>query len=279
MEFSSAGVKYEYDIDAADGTILKYEMKQTQTGSSSDTAQYYIGEDSAKAKALSHAGLSESDVRFIKVKLDRGDGTVHYDVEFYSGSTEYDYEIDAYSGAILEYDADVEDFSISDSNSSTNYIGDAAAKTAALQHAKLSEGDVSFTKVKLEEDDGRMIYDIEFYSSDAEYEYEIDAVTGTILDVDREAKHSGHNAAASTSQTNGSGANGSSSASSYISQDQAKSVALKRAGLSASAVTFHKVELDHHDGNAHYEIEFKSGSMEYEAATGDILDWDSDTDD
>ena len=113
-----------------------------------------------------------------------------------------------------------------------------------------------------------MIYDVEFYSSSGDYEYEIDAFSGAILEWDCDAKHSGQNDASSPD---------------YISQDQAKSIALEKAGLSDSAVTFYKVNLDYDDGRALYELEFKSGSMEYEAeidaVSGAILDWDSERDD
>ncbi|MBC8544361.1 PepSY domain-containing protein [Bianquea renquensis] len=270
VEFSSAGTDYEYEIDAAEGTVLKYEREQKRTANStnSSTSQSYIGEEDAKMKALTHAGLSSSDVQFVKAELDIDDGKAHYDVEFYSGTTEYDYEVDAYDGTILKFDADVENFTIPTNDSSASYLGDAKAKAAALQHANLSEGDVTFTKVKLDHDDGRMIYDVEFYSSSGDYEYEIDAFSGAILEWDCDAKHSGQNDASSPD---------------YISQDQAKSIALEKAGLSDSAVTFYKVNLDYDDGRALYELEFKSGSMEYEAeidaVSGAILDWDSERDD
>ena len=123
--------------------------------------------------------------------------------------------------------------------------------------------------MKLYHDDGLMLYDVEFYSGSAEYEYEINAVSGAVLKSDSEQRLSHHNSSASTSD--------------YIAQDRAKSIALERAGLSASAVIFEKVELDHGDGRAHYEIHFKSGSTEYEAeidaVSGEILDWDSEVDD
>ena len=81
-------------------------------------------------KALTHAGLSSSDVQFVKAELDIDDGKAHYDVEFYSGTTEYDYEVDAYDGTILKFDADVENFTIPTNDSSASYLGDAKAKAA-----------------------------------------------------------------------------------------------------------------------------------------------------
>lgn len=54
------------------------------------------------------------------------------------------------------------------------------AKVAALKDAGLKEEEVSFTETYLDRDDRRQVYDIEFYSSDTEYDYEINADDGTI---------------------------------------------------------------------------------------------------
>ena len=59
--------------------------------------------------ALSHAGLSASDVRELKAELDTDDGRVHYDVDFKQGTTEYDYDIDAVTGEIIKYDSEIDD--------------------------------------------------------------------------------------------------------------------------------------------------------------------------
>ena len=67
-----------------------------------------ISEAAAREIALGHAGLSEAEVAFIKSKLDYDDGRTIYDVEFYVGNIEYDYEIDAYTGDIRSYDYDIE---------------------------------------------------------------------------------------------------------------------------------------------------------------------------
>ena len=69
------------------------------------------------------------------------------------------------------------------------YISASKAKSIALKHAKLSSSSVKFTKARRERDDGRMIYDVEFRSKKnrrIEYEYEIDARTGRILDWDKD---------------------------------------------------------------------------------------------
>ena len=64
----------------------------------------------AKQIALKHAKLTAKQVKFIKAKSDIENGKKVYDIEFYKGNTEYDYEISATTGKILEYDHDVENF-------------------------------------------------------------------------------------------------------------------------------------------------------------------------
>ena len=56
--------------------------------------------------ALSHAGVSESDVTFVKCQLDRDDGRTVYEVEMRNGRMEYDCDIDAATGTILTWESD-----------------------------------------------------------------------------------------------------------------------------------------------------------------------------
>lgn len=66
----------------------------------------YIGMDRAKAIALEHAGLAAAQVRFTQLQTDWEDGRMVYEVEFRQGRTEYEYEIDASTGRILDWDRD-----------------------------------------------------------------------------------------------------------------------------------------------------------------------------
>ena len=68
-------------------------------------------------------------------------------------------------------------------------IGIAKAKEIALNDAKLKEKDVQFTKEGQDTEDGRKVYDIEFYHGEKEYDYEIDAVSGNIISHDYEIKN------------------------------------------------------------------------------------------
>ena len=75
-------------------------------------------------------------------------------------------------------------------NQSTSlYIGMDRAKTIALEHAGLSASEVSFTHLQMEREHGTMIYEIEFRQGFIEYEYEIDAATGRILEHEHEQSH------------------------------------------------------------------------------------------
>ncbi len=162
----------------------------TPSGNTSRPADY-ISEDRAKEIALDHAGLSGDQITFLHTELKRDDHCWQYEVEFYypSGYAEYDYDIDACTGTILSYDYDAEYYDQSGSGSgidADSYIGVEKAKSLALERAGLTAEQVSFKKSHLDWDDGIAEYQVEFYYGDYEYEIELDAIKGTILDYERE---------------------------------------------------------------------------------------------
>ena len=106
VEFKANGFKYSYDIDANDGTVLKSEKKKLKIKTKITTSSQYIGVASAKSIALKHAKLNSSKVTFTKAKLTTDDGIRVYDVEFRTASTEYDYEINAKTGKIIEFSSE-----------------------------------------------------------------------------------------------------------------------------------------------------------------------------
>ena len=142
VEFVADGVYYDYDIKAADGTVLKkdvegvkgYQASQvTQPGSGSTQAPApqqpqpapqqpqpapqqpapqqgnLITVDEAKNIALSHAGVG-SGATFVKTELDHDDGRMVYEIEFYVDWTEYNVDVDAVSGTVVGFDIDYEDY-------------------------------------------------------------------------------------------------------------------------------------------------------------------------
>ena len=74
----------------------------------SGTAQD-IGYAKAKSIALNHAGVSENEAYDMDIELDDEDGILVYEVEFKSGNMEYDYEINAATGAILKHESELDD--------------------------------------------------------------------------------------------------------------------------------------------------------------------------
>ena len=142
--------------------------------------------DSAKAIALADAGLTEAEVTFTKEKLDWDNGLAVYDIEFYTADREYEYEINAATGAIMERKGEAFQNPGNYSGGTDSLIGEDKAKETAAAHAGFSTAEVFFTKVKLEEEYGRMEYEIEFYKDRVEYEVTIDAVSGTVLEYESE---------------------------------------------------------------------------------------------
>ena len=80
---------------------------QPQTAAPTQAAASGISADRAKQIALSHAGVSGAS--FTKVELDTDDGVRVYEIEFKVGNVEYDYDIDATSGAILSSSSEIDD--------------------------------------------------------------------------------------------------------------------------------------------------------------------------
>lgn len=137
------------------------------------------------------------------------------------------------------------------------------AKAIALSHAGLTAGQATFTKGESDWEDGRQIYEIEFYTAaGAEYEYEISADTGAVL----------------KSESNLGYATPSGPVGTTITQDRAREIALGQvSGATASCIT--KCGLDHDGGHHCYEIELVYDCIEYDieidGVTGAVLSCDS----
>lgn len=141
-----------------------------------------IGVEKAKAIALEHAKVKASDAVFFKAALDWDDGRAEYEIEFYSGTMEYDYSIDPKTGAILSWDHEAEGYSIPPQNAANPAV--TLERARALAQAK-APGAV-LVSCKLEYDDGKLVYEGELRNGGTEYEFKIDAQTEKFLkwDVD-----------------------------------------------------------------------------------------------
>ena len=150
----------------------------------SSFAAGYIGKDKAKEIALNHAGITADKASFMKCEFDYDDGIAVYDVEFYFDRCEYNYEINARNGKILKVEKDI--FGVDAPAPDQEYISKADAKAIAFKHAGVKEADAKRVKVTFDFDDGVAEYEVEFHADKFDYEYEIDAVSGKILKVEKD---------------------------------------------------------------------------------------------
>lgn len=207
-------VKYEYEIAANTGEILENdkenwetdddrEYKDLTSDKTSDPEKVSKALEEAADTAIKDAGVKKEDVTICKLGTDYENGREVYVVEFLEeGKTKYEYEIATADGSIVFHEKELwekeDDFEYQGllhpetaqeekSGENAGEITKADAKRIALEDAGLAEQDVTIKKCKLDFDDGVKMYDVEFRNAEGyEYEYEIDAATGKILDKDVE---------------------------------------------------------------------------------------------
>ena len=173
-----------------------------------------IGMDKGVAVALADAGFKAEEVTNLSAHYDDENGYTVYEVDFTADGFEYDYTVKASDGKILEAQREklkaaetVDDAasseaaqqkpeqssegsgSSSESSSETKtpsskYIGSDKALSIALKDAGVSSGSADVRKNKLDWDDGVRVYEVKFYAGNTEYEYEINATTGAVIDKD-----------------------------------------------------------------------------------------------
>lgn len=147
------------------------------------------------------------------------------------------------------------------------------AKSIAMKDAGISGESVSYSSAKLDWDDGRQVYDVDFFSVGIEYEYEILASDGTILKKKQDAewgKNSGTPAGHVAGQTGVSGT---------LTMEQARQkVAERIPGVDPAGIY---IKEDYDDGRLKYEGEAYYNQTKYEfeldAATGAFTDWEEET--
>lgn len=282
---------YTCEMDSLTGAMLEQHYEKVHA--SQDTLKTL---DEAKAIALTRAGVDETAANFTKQKLVRDDGRQAYDIEFFVKNDvvfiEYEVEIEAVSGRVLSFEKDEKKLQAQQKPASTqkptSLLSVEEAKTIALNHAGVTKAEASFIKHELEQDDGRRVYEIEFFvkgeTTRTEYDYEVDAVSGKILSYDRETKKiSGKQTGKSTDQPTNQPTNkpthkpADSAEETRITAEKAKQLALAQV---PGAQSRHIVEFetDRDDGRIVYEGKIVYDGFEYEfeidAYSGAIRDWD-----
>ncbi len=220
-----------------------------------------IGEDAAKSYAFADAGVSAEDVQLISIDVDYERGQHVYEIDFISGGIEYEYDIRTSDGKVVKKSTEVvnptagntagagtsESGTVSGSTQAAGTVTLEEAKETALADAALTADGVTFTKTAQDYDDGITVYDIEFYTADAKYEYEITTDTGVIYS---------KSVNAFITAASGMTAN--------ITIDEAKTIAVSDAGAALSEATFTSAKQDREDGSLVYDLEFYVTGCKYE---------------
>lgn len=280
-----------------------------------------ISQEEATTIALEHAGVAKEDAVSLSVQQEYEDGRDIFEVKFSTQDTEYSYDVAQKDGEIINYNYGKTGAALSgdDGSSQTgdgqaqeeqavqeeidqtqsgiqqaqqeesaaqsqaqaveDAIDEATAESIAMEHAGVTE--CSIHRVELDTEDGRQVYEVEFFAGNTEYDYTIDRETGEILSYDQDIEGWG----LGNGQQNGSGngrkngqENSTASSSGPITLEEAVQLVLDRVpGASASDV---QIEFERDDGKDIYEGEVTCNRTEHEfqidASTGNFIEWSVD---
>ena len=220
--------------------LLKF---QEVSGISSVCVSKSISLEEAKKIALKDAKLDEltQKIVFTREELSRNQGKPCYLLEFYTGTNQYFYQIDAKSGSIIY---------------AGKYITLSEAKKIALDDAGC-EDKVSFTEETLVSGGIKTpYYRLVFADAKTQWTYRIDAVLGTVLEKQQKEIVT----------------------TDFISLEEAKEIALKDAGLNEATqkIVFTREELSRNSGKPCYILEFYTAKKQYsykvDAKNGSIIE-------
>ena len=255
---------------------IPQQSSQEQTKEQTKEQTQMIPMEEAQEAALKAADIVAADADISATTLSEVAGVACYKVEFTSGEYAYAYTINAETGAVMEMSSQEQNAQASGTQTETadpaapapaqnatgtGTVDEAAAQKIALEHAGVKAADATITKSKLDYEDGRQVYDIEWYAGGAKYDYEIATDTGEIISSAYEEKTMGADSRNVT-----------------VSEADAKKTALDRVS-GATDKDLYEWKLDYDDGRPEYEGKIIYGGTEYEftidAATGSVMEWDA----
>lgn len=221
-----------------------------------------ITEAEAQNIAYEYAGVSASNVTILSIQKDREDR--EYEIRFYDDMYEYEIDVNYNSGRVINFEKDLRDnVDANQGGNTTVSMSEDEARSIALQRVGKTQDEVTFTRVRVDRENGVTVYDVYFYDNEKEYELSIDVDTKEVKSYKEDYLTGNGN---NTTSTN------------YIGADKAREIVLNHAGLTSNDVRFNKVELDVDYGIATYELEFYYNYYEYDyevdAVTGEILKYD-----
>ena len=220
--------------------LLKF---QEASGIASVSVSKFISLEDAKKIAMKDAKLDElaQKIVFTREELNRNQGKPCYLLEFYTGTNQYFYQIDAKSGSIIY---------------AGKFITLSEAKKIALDDAGCKDK-VGFTEETLVSGGIKTpYYRLVFADTKTQWTYRIDAVLGTVLEKQQKEIV----------------------ATDFISLEEAKEIALKDAGLDEATqkIVFTREELNRNSGKPCYILEFYTAKKQYsykvDAKDGSIME-------
>ena len=175
IEFYADGFEYDYKVAAEDGTILEANRELTNQingGTTGQNPSQGITSENNQQSGNSSNNQSDSSSQTQNNQSDN------------SSQTQNNQSSSAGQSQTQQSSGSSQGQQTADSS---QYIGTEKAKQIALNHAGVSSSSATFTKTKLDRDDGIYVYEIEFISGEIDYDYEINATTGNVISFDTES--------------------------------------------------------------------------------------------
>ena len=209
--FTENGVEREYDIDAVTGVVIEEKVLTPASEAESTTAQAgtaapdaqtqsalsgtpasenpsaaasAVNEDSALSIALEHAGVTREQLVHSRVKPDRDDGLMIFEVEFITtDGVEYDYDISQADGTILSFNQEAH-VPYNPAAGTEGLISEDQARQAVID--RVPGASTENVTLFLDEDDGRLEYEGHLAYDNMLYEFTIDAYSGAVIEWEAE---------------------------------------------------------------------------------------------
>ena len=272
-------------------------INQQPSSQAQEQAQL-ISMEAAQEAALKAANIAAENAAISATTLNEVAGTSCYKGEFTSGDYAYAYTVNAETGAIMEMssrDKNAVDTqaqteatapaaasdttpaqnsattqsqspATASSQTVTGTVNEETAQKIALEHAGVKATDATITKSRLDYEDRRQVYEIEWYAGGKKYDYEIAVDTGEVLSSGYDEKTAGWSGSNSNNVT--------------ASEADAKQTALGRVS-GATEKDIYEWQFDYDDGRPEYEGKIIYGGTEYDftidASNGSVVEWEAES--
>ena len=272
-------------------------INQQPSSQAQEQAQL-ISMEAAQEAALKAANIAAEDAAISATTLNEVAGTSCYKVEFTSGDYAYAYTVNAETGAVMEMSSREKNAvdtqaqteatapaaasdttpaqnsattqsqspATASSQTVTGTVNEETAQKIALEHAGVKATDATITKSRLDYEDRRQVYEIEWYAGGKKYDYEIAVDTGEVLSSGYDEKTAGWSGSNSNNVT--------------ASEADAKQTALGRVS-GATEKDIYEWQFDYDDGRPEYEGKIIYGGTEYDftidASNGSVVEWEAES--